>query len=287
LVRLLLIDDNDRGDVVAVATAVADAGAGPVRVLVERRHRDRRRATERRAARDGAETDRRAIRNTHGRRVADRRGEQCDIDVHVALPCDARFVEATPLAPQSVEDAESARLVLRMQAGDRDALGVLYQRFFDKVYAYVRMALRDDHEAEDATQEVFMRAMRALPAFQVGSAGSVRGWLFRVARNQVVDRLRRRRAITVDPDDLVACLGAEDEEVSMLGFTDDTLLAHVRRLPQAQREVVVLRYALDFAGPEIAAVTGRTPAAVRQLHQRAMNALRAAALPSETAGAAA
>lgn len=270
--RLLLIDREETAARDDLAAALA--GERPVRILVERRVRDRRRRAERRTGTPVPDADARRIRGAAGRRVADRRGPQVAVAAP-ALPPGARCVDAAPLPPLALEDADSARLVLRMQAGDRDALAALYLRYFDKVYAYVRMALRDDHEAEDATQDVFARAIGALPGFEVGSAGCVRGWLFRVARNQVVDRVRRRRAVVLDPDDVVAHLGAAAELDAPAGFADEALLAHVKRLPHAQREVLVLRYALDFAGPEIAALTGRTPAAVRQLHQRAMTALRA------------
>lgn len=283
--RLLLIDREETAGRADLAAALA--GEAPVRILVERRARDRRRRADRRSEAIAPAADARRLRSASGRRVADRRGPQVTVPgPHgVALPPGVRCVDAAPLPPLALEDADSARLVLRMQAGDRDALAALYQRYFDKVYAYVRMALRDDHEAEDATQDVFARALGALPGFEVGSAGCVRGWLFRVARNQVVDRLRRRRAVVLDPDDVTAHLGAGAEHAAPAGFTDEALLAHVKRLPHAQREVLVLRYALDFAGPEIAAVTGRTPAAVRQLHQRAMTALRASVEPPALATA--
>lgn len=183
-----------------------------------------------------------------------------------------RFVRARGVSPLADEDAESARLVRQLQLGDPDAFGRLYLRYFDRIYGYVRMALRDAHDAEDATQDVFAQAYRALPRFELRGQ-PVRGWLFRVARNVAIDRLRRRRTHPEAPMDLDGHgeAGAPDEADAL---RHDGLLDQVRLLPDAQREVVVLRYAMEFTFPEIAEVTGRTPAAVRQMHQRAISTLR-------------
>ena len=185
----------------------------------------------------------------------------------------SRFVRTQVASPLVDEDADSARLVRRLQLGDADAFGCLYLRYFDRIYGYVRMTLRDAHDAEDATQDVFAQAYRALPRFELRGQ-PVRGWLFRVARNVAIDRMRRRRTHPEAPMDLDGhsepSTSGEVEKV----FGHDGLLDQVRLLPDAQREVVVLRYAMEFTFPEIANVTGRSPAAVRQMHQRALGTLR-------------
>ncbi|MDX6663650.1 MAG: hypothetical protein QOG09_1752, partial [Solirubrobacterales bacterium] len=77
------------------------------------------------------------------------------------------FCERIEVAAEAREDLLTARLVTRIQAGATSAFSELYETYFDRVYAYLRVALRDHHEAEDAAQQVFMQAMEALPRYQL------------------------------------------------------------------------------------------------------------------------
>jgi hypothetical protein len=72
------------------------------------------------------------------------------------------LVERLERASVEEEDLDTARLILRIQGGDRDALGALYMRYFDRLYAYLRILLSDDHEAEDAVQRVFQGSVALL-----------------------------------------------------------------------------------------------------------------------------
>jgi RNA polymerase sigma-70 factor, ECF subfamily len=261
------------------------------RVIVERRGRMRRRAVDRRGCGAGTSRDRRRVRNAAGRRVADRRASGRPATVPELPPALAkhaaaiRFVEVEPLPQAALDDADSGRLVVRVQAGDRDAFGQLYLRYFDGIYSYLRMALRDPHEAEDATQDVFMQALRALPRYELRGQPP-RRWLFRIARNQAIDRGRRRRAAPQDPFTLEAQAAGESDAGFDGVLSDAALVAHIGRLPEAQREVLFLRYAAGFEAPEIAVMTHRSPAAVRQLHHRAIAELRRRMPAAESALAA-
>ncbi|HEV2814258.1 MAG TPA: sigma-70 family RNA polymerase sigma factor, partial [Solirubrobacteraceae bacterium] len=184
------------------------------------------------------------------------------------------FVDVEPVPKQAVEDADSARLVVRVQAGDRDAFSELYLRYFDGIYGYFVTALRDQHEAEDATQDVFMQALRAMPRYELRGQPP-RRWLYRIARNQAIDRGRRRRCAPEDPTTLETRIDAAPADDAFDGMLSDAaLIAHIGRLPHAQREVLFLRYAAGFDATEVAVMTNRSPAAVRQLHHRAITELR-------------
>jgi RNA polymerase sigma-70 factor (ECF subfamily) len=262
-----------------VLTPLREALPG-VRVLVERRARPRRGEHDRRAGETSTSRDRRRVRNATGRRVADRRATPRPAAVpglpgrvvhHAAR---LRFVEIEPRTQVELDDADSGRLVVRVQAGDREAFSQLYLRYFDGIYGYLRTALRDPHEAEDATQDVFMQALRALPRYELRGQPP-RRWLFRIARNQAIDRARRRRATPEDPTTLESRVDAADTYDAFDGvLSDAALVGYIQRLPDAQREVLFLRYAAGFEATEIAVMTQRTPAAVRQLHHRAIVELR-------------
>ncbi|TMK38784.1 MAG: sigma-70 family RNA polymerase sigma factor [Actinobacteria bacterium] len=252
-----------------------------IEVIVEQRRRDRRRKPERRVAAEGIADERRAIRASSGRRVADRRAAVVPAEIP-ALPARAEeyraaiaFVERLEPSTVELEDVDTARLVVRLQAGEKDLFGQLYMRYFDRVYAYLKITLHDAHEAEDAAQDVFIRVLEALPRYE-RRASPFRGWLFRIVRNTGINRLRQRQRLTVEaPEELVRRADEESARPDSLDWLDDrTLVAMIEDLPLGQRQVIVLRYMMDLRSPEIAEILERSPEAVRQLHQRAMRFLR-------------
>jgi RNA polymerase sigma-70 factor (ECF subfamily) len=257
-----------------------------ITVIVERRGSERRGPDRRDAAEAlGPERDanRRTIRNARGRRVADRRALSVQMECP-ALPRRARahadrllFVERFEPSEQALLDIDSDRLVISAQQGDPSAMGELYLRYFDRVYGYTRMALRDPHEAEDVAQQVFANVMQAISRYEVRPGAPFRAWLFRVARNALLDVVRERKRMFVqDPEQIHFKRDAEarEEAETMLTWLSDVDLSFfVERLPAAQREVLVLRYMLDMGTNEIAAVVARTPKAVSRLQERAIKTL--------------
>ncbi len=255
-----------------------------VQVVVEQRQSDRRRGRDRRRRPLGAvERERRQVRARSGRRVEQRRAELTPAaPPSLPEPLEPfrdrlRFVVREEPTTLAREDADTARLVVRIQGGDKDLIGPLYLRYFDRVYAYLKITLQDQHEAEDAAQAVFMRVLEALPGYERRDV-PFRAWLFRIVRNDAINRLRQRQRLTVEsPADLAergdrATPPTGPEEIDWIG--DAKLLALVERLPLGQRQVIVLRYMMDFNTIEIAELLDRSPEAVRQLHHRAMRYLR-------------
>ena len=228
-----------------------------VAVLVERRRRDRR------AAEAEAEAERRA-------------GERRARIVAVGPPREdgVVFVERLAPAPEHLEDLEVARLVRRAQRGDRAAFSEVYLRNFDRIYAYLRVTLRDPDHAEDLTQQVFLKAYQALPRYE-HRGQPFRAWLFTIARNLAVSALRRAgRCEPVEPAVIEA---RADRGIATTGgdwLSDHDLMMFVDRLPLAQRQVLVLRYVADMPLNEIAGVLGRSDVDVRALHSRALRFLR-------------
>jgi RNA polymerase sigma-70 factor (ECF subfamily) len=170
-------------------------------------------------------------------------------------------------------------LVERIQAGDDEAFAVLYLRYFDRVYAYARVILNDRHGAEDIAQQVFAKAIEALPRYRAREGKLFRAWLFTIARNAAVDELERRaRSRPTDPTTLnhqrEACEPAEGPLPFPDWLTDDELRLFVERLPIAQRQVLTLRYLGGFDYDEIAAILARTAVDVRSLHSRGVRFLR-------------
>lgn len=255
-----------------------------VAIVVETRRSDRRRR-DRRGEQDEPPPragERRRIRNLRGRRIAERRAPA----VPVAPPELPRFarpyadeivvLERVQPADRHEQDVETARLVARAQAGDREAMPELYLRHFDGVYAYMRVALRDEHEAEDATQEVFLKAVQALPRYELRASVPFRAWLYRIARNELITRVRKSKWVQCEePDRITRRFDASSAAVNDVldRISNHDLMVLLERLPLPQRQVIALRYMLDLSTEEMGTVLDRSPEAVRQLEYRARRSL--------------
>jgi RNA polymerase sigma-70 factor (ECF subfamily) len=163
--------------------------------------------------------------------------------------------------------AETRLAVARAKEGDRDALQFLYVRYSNNIYGYVRSIVRDDHEAEDVTQHVFTKLMTTL--FKYDDRGvPFFAWLLRLARNVAIDHMRANRLTPTEnvfePD---ACCGADPDR-------SDALWAALARLPNEQREVVLLRHVVGLSPGEIADRMGRSEGSIHGLHHRGRRALR-------------
>jgi RNA polymerase sigma-70 factor (ECF subfamily) len=181
---------------------------------------------------------------------------------------------------EKLEDADSARLIRSFQAGDADAFEALYQRYFDRLYSYLLVVLTDAHEVEDAVQEVFMKVWEALPRYEPGGRDPFRAYLFTVARNHALNRMRKRsRVKIVAPAAIEGRLDAADaheDDLAALGWVSDSeLLLLIERLPLAQRQALALRYMMDFTHEQIGSILGRSTEDVRSLNSRGVRFLRA------------
>jgi RNA polymerase sigma-70 factor, ECF subfamily len=188
-------------------------------------------------------------------------------------------------APEGDEQATArmiSQAVKRAQAGDRDALGVLYARYADDIYGYVRSIVHDYHEAEDVTQHVFAKLMRVIGSYQERDVPFF-AWMLRVARNAAVDHIRQRRLIPVEEvrgGESEYCVGHSHHERPI-----NALREALATLPLAQREVLVLRHFAGLSPTEIATHTGRSEGSIHGLHHRGRRALRAELISREAAPA--
>jgi RNA polymerase sigma-70 factor, ECF subfamily len=162
------------------------------------------------------------------------------------------------------------RAVARAKAGDTSALHFLYVRFSDDVCSYVRGIIRDRHEAEDVTQNVFAKLMTAIQRYEERDVAFA-AWITTVARNVALDHIRARRQIPVEE------VRTSDEGYEQTGFERSQCLREaLRTLPQEQREVLVLRHIAGLSPREIAHRLGKSEGSIHGLHHRGRGALKAA-----------
>jgi RNA polymerase sigma-70 factor, ECF subfamily len=171
--------------------------------------------------------------------------------------------------PRQAPDELVYEAVARAQQGDTSALHFLYVRFADDVCAYARSIVRDPHAAEDITQSVFTKLMKAIQKYERRDVPFA-AWIIRVARNAALDHMRASRQIPL------AEVRTSDEGSDRVGFERALSLREaLERLPAEQREVLVLRHVAGLSPGEIADRLGKSEASIHGLHHRGRGALRA------------
>ena len=177
---------------------------------------------------------------------------------------------------RALTGAAGESLVARAQRGDRAALDELCRGEWAVVYRLVARSVRSRQEAEDVTQEVFLRALRRLDGYR-SESGSFRPYLIAVARNLLRDRARSEGRVgwtDADPDSLPA-RGGGPEAAAIAAERRSALVAGLARLPSTYRAVLRLRLLEGRSAADAARELRRSPEAVRQLEHRALAALRA------------
>lgn len=173
-------------------------------------------------------------------------------------------------------EGHDRRLAEGWRLGHPDAVAEVYRRHFDEIYGYVRVALRDRYEAEDVAQTVFTKAIEARERFDPGGPGTLRTWLFSIARNAVADALRKRGRAVVEEPATVERRRASSSIMDTTPLTwigDSDLAFLVERLPDQQRDVVVLRYRIGLERVEVALAMDKTWRAVYDVERRALQRL--------------
>jgi RNA polymerase sigma-70 factor (ECF subfamily) len=182
---------------------------------------------------------------------------------------DGRFRRKRRLERSREGEALTPCAVRRAQAGDGDAMRFLYLHYADNVYGYVCSIVRDEHDAEDVTQQIFFKLLTSLERYEPSSV-PFSAWVLRVAHNAAIDHIRARRAIPCEE------VRSVDEAFSDIGRERwGDLRAALDTLPRDQRHVVMLRFIVGLSPAEIAERLGRTEDAVHALQHRGRRRLRA------------
>lgn len=147
-------------------------------------------------------------------------------------------------------------LISRSQRGDKLALSALVQRYQNYVFRLCYLVMHNEQDAEDMTQETFIRACRALPRFQVRPGASFEAWLYRIAVNCCRSRIRRKwYQVLPWPNpapDLASAPENQPDRVVMDGEYRDEMLSAIDTLGEKHRLVVILRYYAGLSNEEIA-----------------------------------
>jgi len=170
---------------------------------------------------------------------------------------------------------DEKNLVQKARQGDKEAFAQLYESHFDKIYRYVVIKIGNRTEAEDMTQQVFIKAYESIGSYQY-QGFPFSSWLFRIAHNQIVDYIRKEsKKPTVQLDESLPIMGESDPQGEVeLKINIEQVVIATKQLTRAQREVVSLRFAGGLSISEVAKVMGRSENAVKALQHSAILALR-------------
>lgn len=173
------------------------------------------------------------------------------MEIALETPAHLRAVpsraEAEPAPPEQATDAE---LVVRIAGRDRAAFEVIYHRYIRSIFGLAMQRLRDRERAEDAVQEMFAAVWRSAGSYKP-ERGPAAPWLYAIARNAIVDRVRARDDLPMDPPDMTSDEPgpAERAESSYVSWRVHRAL---ETLPEREREVLELAYWSGLSQSEVA-----------------------------------
>jgi RNA polymerase sigma-70 factor (ECF subfamily) len=154
------------------------------------------------------------------------------------------------------------------------AIADLFEAYYNKVVRYIYIRISDQPEAEDLAGEVFLKALKSMGSYR-GSAEQLRFWIFKIARNIVIDHYRKMsKRRTVNLEDVEIADGSNVEEMAERRLQVGELTKAMDQLTQAQREVIGLRFFAGLSSAETAQVLGKSSGAVREMQCDAIQRLR-------------
>jgi RNA polymerase sigma-70 factor (ECF subfamily) len=160
--------------------------------------------------------------------------------------------------------------------GDAAAFGLLYDHYQPAIYRFVVVKVGRREDAEDITHQVFMSAWQSIRQYR-HRGYPFSSWLYRIARNQVIDHYRARKdnvsLETIEIDQLWLSSSSSQSELS-LKLDVEKVMGAIHGLKQEHQDVVIMRFVEELSLKETAAAMGKTEGAVKLMQHRAMKELK-------------
>ncbi len=163
-------------------------------------------------------------------------------------------------------------LVKKASGGDAEAFGALYDHFVDLIYRHIYYRVGNVHDAEDLTQQVFLKAWKALGKYRKKSAFGA--WLMTISRNLLIDHYRaRKRNESIDERYDLENRDPGPEELAEASSEQERMSRIIGRLPDDQRQVIIMRFIEGYEYHEIARTMSKKEGAIRVIQHRALKKL--------------
>ena len=166
-----------------------------------------------------------------------------------------------------------AELLIKAKSGKEEALAELYKQYFDRIYRFIYYRTGHKETAEDLTEDVFVKAFKGISSLE--QSATFEGWLYRIARNLVIDHYRSQKTI-IGLDEVENTLEYETNliDVADLQSRQQTLLKLMRGLTQEQQTVIKLKFFDDLENSVIAQMLNKSEGAIRVIQHRAILKLK-------------
>ncbi len=174
------------------------------------------------------------------------------------------------------EIQDEKKLLKLASQGNKEAFGLLYENYVDRIYNYVYYRTGNVHDAEDLTARVFQRAMKHITKYQDRGV-PFSAWLYRIAHNLVVNWHRdrsRKKEIAITEAMAIPSKHKHPEAALQQNEAQDALLRLIRRLPPDRQQLLILKFVEHYSNAEIGEIMGRSEGAVKSLYHRTLLSLR-------------
>lgn len=193
--------------------------------------------------------------------------------LHTGCPVLSLFL----MTEQKLSSIELINLVKRAQKGDAAAFGEVYDALVAPIYRYIYYRVSTRVDAEDLTEMVFLRGWEKLKQYAPQKKYPFSAWLFRIAHNIVIDYYRdkpKREALELDEMLIAENREANPTLATEMYFDQRELRMALRKLPDVQQQVLILKFVNGFDNDGIAKIIGKSSAAVRVIQFRALTRMK-------------
>ena len=163
---------------------------------------------------------------------------------------------------KTLKEKSDLELIQAYVAGDELGIEVLLNRYKSKIYTSIYLQVKDEYLAEDIFQETFIKVIRTLKSGRYNEEGKFLPWVVRIAQNMVIDHFRKEKrnptVVSSDGYDIFGVLEFADDSAEsklMINQRDVDLRKIIQKLPDDQKEVLIMRHFCDMSFKEIAEVT--------------------------------
>ncbi len=180
---------------------------------------------------------------------------------------------STPANYKEIPESELSKVISKAKAGNQDAFASLYEHYFDRIYRFIFYRVSHKENAEDLTEEVFVKVYHKLKG--LNEIDAFEGWLFQISRNMVIDHYRSKK-ITVDLEQVENTLQYESTIIDELNLEHNQklLLEFLKELPEDDQKLLRLRFFEDLESSTIAEILQKSEGAIRVMQHRALAKLK-------------
>lgn len=164
-------------------------------------------------------------------------------------------------------------LIKRAQEGDKDAFGEIYNLFYKKIYRYCQFHTNNIELAQDICQETFLKVWKALPSFSQKKGGTLQAFVFKIARNLLIDWSRKKKESKLEEHLDLESNGNLIDDIER-NATIKIVRKAIMQLDELEQQIITLHYFEELSGVEIASIVGMNEGAVRVRTHRILEKLK-------------